>query len=478
MIFVLGVPRSGTTAVASLLGSHPLVTAPAEPWVMLMLESLGAVHALHPAGAGLIGRRAAKLLGGRESPSAVRRIADAMYSEIAGGAETKLLVDKTPRYHLIYERLYRVFPDARYVFVLRDPAAIAASMRRSWNSDVIDLAEKTPGHPLCVDFFVGLPRLAEATQAVPSGLAHIVRYEELLADPAGQARQLFDALDIKTSNDELAAALRLPQKSIDDEFGSQEIRNTSAILAREIPDGAHAPDEGWSRTVAAALGPAVMHALGYVATSPDASAASTRPEAALSGTSLRVCQALSSKIDLMLADQEAAEPHCENPASEFLELRQWLRARLKPPSETVSAMASLGLAPSYLAVASEAARHLDEKEAEIQLLATATREKENEIQLLATATREKENEIQLLATATREKENEIQLLATVASEKENEIQLLATAAREKEAEFLRQQAEASRLREEVRTKDSYLARLTSSPFSRLLTRLSYRFGKG
>jgi hypothetical protein len=88
-IFVLGVPRSGTTLVASMLGGHSRARAPAEPWTMLMLDQLGAVHGLHPAGAELVGARAATHFDAAARDALLAAMARVYYGALgAAGTET------------------------------------------------------------------------------------------------------------------------------------------------------------------------------------------------------------------------------------------------------------------------------------------------------------------------------------------------------------------------------------------------------
>ena len=50
LVFLLGVPRSGTTLLATMLDRHPAITAPPEPWLMLALAELGRRFAAPPRG--------------------------------------------------------------------------------------------------------------------------------------------------------------------------------------------------------------------------------------------------------------------------------------------------------------------------------------------------------------------------------------------------------------------------------------------
>ena len=69
IVYVLGVPRSGTTLLTHLLAQHPAILCPPEPWLMLALESFGSVHATHPSDPRLIRLATDHLFGqSRETP--------------------------------------------------------------------------------------------------------------------------------------------------------------------------------------------------------------------------------------------------------------------------------------------------------------------------------------------------------------------------------------------------------------------------
>ena len=55
LVFLLGVPRSGTTLLSAMLDRHPQVLCPPEPWIMLALSALGQIPPAHPADPQLLG---------------------------------------------------------------------------------------------------------------------------------------------------------------------------------------------------------------------------------------------------------------------------------------------------------------------------------------------------------------------------------------------------------------------------------------
>ncbi|MFF5183508.1 sulfotransferase [Streptomyces sp. NPDC000345] len=91
-----------------------------------------------------------------------------------------VIVDKTPPNTLIWPRLQRCWLGARYVLLLRHPAAVVASLTHR---------RKDPDHEAVRAEVLGYAeKLEEARQSLVH--AHVVRYEELTAEPERAVRGL------------------------------------------------------------------------------------------------------------------------------------------------------------------------------------------------------------------------------------------------------------------------------------------------
>src|SRR4029079_12453572 len=102
-----------------------------------------------------------------------RKLADA-------GAGKQLFVDKTPRYYHILDYLREVFPEARYVWLIRNPLDVAASVKTSWKSDLPQLLATQQDHLAAIDWVVGLARL-RAFAREQGERVRTVRYEDLVS---------------------------------------------------------------------------------------------------------------------------------------------------------------------------------------------------------------------------------------------------------------------------------------------------------
>ncbi len=172
--FILCTLRSGSTLLRVLLDSHSQLHAPHEihlRYVSVALDAKWSERSLREMG--LDQRGLEHLLWDR-----------ILHRELAASGKAQI-VDKTPNNVFIADRLRECWPDARFVFLLRHPAAIARS-RKSLNPDVDP--ERN------VELIRRYCDALEAARTTYDGLT--IRYEELTADPASVTQQVCGFLGV------------------------------------------------------------------------------------------------------------------------------------------------------------------------------------------------------------------------------------------------------------------------------------------
>jgi sulfotransferase family protein len=160
-VFLLSSIRSGSTLMRVVLNSHSQICAPHElhlRQVSVELPTPNAVAGMKEAG--LSPRDLENLLWDR-----------VLHLELLKSGKS-VIVDKTPQNIFEWQRLLLVWPQARYILLLRHPVRIFESMRRAWPED--DLA----GHYTLTTRYARL--LAEARDQLPN---ITVRYEDFVAEP-------------------------------------------------------------------------------------------------------------------------------------------------------------------------------------------------------------------------------------------------------------------------------------------------------
>ncbi len=115
--------------------------------------------------------------------------------------DRRRLILKSPTHSFRIPILLELFPNARFVHIVRDPRAVFPSTLNLWKSLYLAHGLQTPTfaglEEYVLDTFVRLyERLEDGRRQVPAGHFQEVRYEDLLADPAGQMRRIYDALGL------------------------------------------------------------------------------------------------------------------------------------------------------------------------------------------------------------------------------------------------------------------------------------------
>ena len=122
-----------------------------------------------------------------------RGVLDATFSQLAEHLDAERWGDKTPDYVHSLAILWELFPDAKYIHMVRDGRDVAQSvMSRYWGPKNIFTAasEWTEQVSLVRDFL----------KTVPADQKLEVRYEDLLAEPITVFRELIEFLEVEDSD--------------------------------------------------------------------------------------------------------------------------------------------------------------------------------------------------------------------------------------------------------------------------------------
>lgn len=185
-IFIVGMPRSGTTLVEQIIASHPQVYGAGE--LSILKKAVGKQFP-------------ATMPGG--FPWGVSDMGDADFAE-AGQAYLDMLharypnmrhvTDKMPGNFLLVGFIHMMMPKARIIHCARDAAATCLSIykvhfRGDSHRYGYDLGELADFHNLYTD-------IMKHWHTVLPGVVHDVRYEDFVADQEGQMRALIAHLGL------------------------------------------------------------------------------------------------------------------------------------------------------------------------------------------------------------------------------------------------------------------------------------------
>ncbi len=265
LIFLVSQPRAGSTLLQSILAGVDEIHTTAEPWLVLH-----PLYALRESGHtaeydATVAHRALQdflstLNDGQSTyETAVRAMALELYGRACAEAGKTHFLDKTPRYYNILPELARVFPRARFVILLRNPAAVLSSILRTW----------VKGNWSRFDYFrddlLSAPGLLAQFVEEFGERAIVVHYEALVAAPEETVRTLCEQLGMTFHERLLQYSLRKqPSGRYGDPSGiHQHDRPSPAGLDSWLEHSADPQVRHLLLAYVDALGPALIARLGY-----------------------------------------------------------------------------------------------------------------------------------------------------------------------------------------------------------------------
>ena len=194
-LFVFSLPRSGSTMLQRLLMAHKDIRSVAEPWILLPLVYAAREQGMASEYSAYLSSLAINDFidnlpnGKADYFSAVKNFVQDLYARQCTGKEIYFL-DKTPRYFFIIPEIAQIFPDARFIFLFRNPIHVFASILSTWGHGRLN---KLNNHR--IDLQEGPKLLAQGWEALKDrSLA--VSYENLVTDPRRELAGIFDYLEL------------------------------------------------------------------------------------------------------------------------------------------------------------------------------------------------------------------------------------------------------------------------------------------
>ncbi|ETR69147.1 MAG: hypothetical protein OMM_04121 [Candidatus Magnetoglobus multicellularis str. Araruama] len=176
------------------MGTHKDIATAAEPHILLPL-----MYSLNPNGVyskyshefAVRGARAlcAYLPNGKNDyMNEVREFVFRIYAKTARNHE-KYFLDKTPAYHHIAKDIIALFPEAKFIFLWRNPLSVISSYMETFYSGQWQI------HNAEFDLFDGLEGLISACQK-HKNVCIAVRYEDIVCHPFRTWQKVFDYLEL------------------------------------------------------------------------------------------------------------------------------------------------------------------------------------------------------------------------------------------------------------------------------------------
>lgn len=292
IIFVTGASRSGTTMLARILGSHSSIMmfnemhyfgADWDPYdatrefsEQRLAALAGELLARQNHGLWQDGPSADECAWGRrlveDLPEGERGPAEvfaAVLARLSADAGKTFPCEQTPRNIYYAERLLEIYPNARFVHIVRDPRAVLASQKNRWQvrrlgaphvpiSEVLRI--RVNYHPYTMTN-LWVKATDEALRLDGHARFKMVRFEDLAADAAGSIREVCSFLGLQFE----PGMLHIPH------WGSSNVvsdSNQKGVSAEVVSKWRDSLSPGEIRTCEKAAGN-LMQKLGYATESPD-----------------------------------------------------------------------------------------------------------------------------------------------------------------------------------------------------------------
>ena len=197
-LFIMSQPRSGSTLLQHILGSHTQIGTIPEPWLLLPL-----FYAYKPDGwsadcnssyvyQNLLEFEERLSHGRKTYYQAIEGAVDQLYANALRDNNCSHVLDKTPRYYHVMDEMIEAFPSARFIFLRRNPLAVMASIvKTNFQGDWSRLFQNDRKH----DLLTGPEKLLKGSRAL-GARAVMLNYEVLVQNPSEEINRVCDELGL------------------------------------------------------------------------------------------------------------------------------------------------------------------------------------------------------------------------------------------------------------------------------------------
>ena len=265
LIFIISQPKAGSTLLQRILAGNTDIQTSAETWLMLHptygLRKTGieADYNANWAATGVQEFLDNYADGAQTYVEGIRSFAETIYGRVLEKHGKRLFLDKTPRYTMIVDQLYELFPKARFILLIRNPLAILKSELHTY------VGEDWPVLSSFAPDLVKAPGRLVAAKDILGEAALEVRYEDLVTAPEGTIRALCDFLRIEFDAGMLNYSdTPAPVGRMNDPVGiHQHTKPSTGSLDKWAQLGADGQLRHFALQYLEALGDTVVNALGY-----------------------------------------------------------------------------------------------------------------------------------------------------------------------------------------------------------------------
>lgn len=203
VIFLISMPRSGSTLLQRIIEQCPEIGSTGEPWIMLPLLSMyddELVEAKYGQEFNIGAKNSLENELGTNGieKSAQKAYADQIYSELLERVGKKMFLDKTPRYVHVIAELVKLYPRAKFLVMTREPVSVVSSYATTWRGG--NFKETFNDEHYNYDFVKGFEKLLDFVNSDFKNKL-VFSYEDLVENPVQIASSIFNYLGLSFDPD-------------------------------------------------------------------------------------------------------------------------------------------------------------------------------------------------------------------------------------------------------------------------------------
>ena len=195
-IFIFSLPRSGSTLLQRILMSHKDIASVSEPWFLLPFVYTTKRQGIATDYQHNVAFEAfedfVNNLPNKENTyyDALKNFASELYAQQCKNGEMYFL-DKTPRYYFIIPEIARIFPDAKFIFLFRNPIHVMSSIIQTWGKGHLS---HLYNHEKDLNF--GPKALSDGYELLKEK-AIAIQYEQYVSHPEKSFKYICEYLEIE-----------------------------------------------------------------------------------------------------------------------------------------------------------------------------------------------------------------------------------------------------------------------------------------
>jgi len=200
-IFLISLPRSGSTLLQRALSAHSSINTTAEPWLLLPF-----IYATKKDGTLTKYSHSISFQGIIDMVNLLPKKIDDFNGllsnfvlrlyEALSAPGSKYFLDKTPRYYLVLDELYQIFPEAKFIFLFRNPVQIYASVLSTWGNKSFKALNK---YRFYMDLNEGFEILSKKYNTF-NGDSFSIQYEKFVNQSSNILNDALEFLELEPDN--------------------------------------------------------------------------------------------------------------------------------------------------------------------------------------------------------------------------------------------------------------------------------------